>query len=231
MSHSANTGDGFVSVADAGRRSRDGAWLLQHINCHVNLADRIAVVGPSGGGKTLLLRCLALLDPWDVGQLRWCGRPVHGGNVPAYRRRVMYVHQRPTLIEGTVEDNLRLPYRLAVFRKNRFDRQRAIDRLGQLSRPPSFLGARRGDLSGGESQLVSLLRAIQLEPQLLLLDEPTSALDAGTIDRVEQLILAWRDESPSDRAFVWASHDENQTRRVANRYWYVQNGRLAERGR
>src|SRR5436309_2804807 len=119
---------------------RDGeTWLLKDISIVVRPGDRLALVGPSGSGKTLLLRALARLDPIDEGEVRWQGKVVRGEAVPAFRSRVAYLHQRPALFEGTVEDNLRQPYALRTHRAARFDRGRVVDWLATLGRDASFL--------------------------------------------------------------------------------------------
>jgi len=214
--------------ADAiGRRHPDGdRWLLRDITCHVRAGDRVAVVGPSGSGKTLLLRALAALDPLDAGQIRWKGQRVRGVLVPPFRRSFVYLHQRATLLEGTVEDNLREPYSLCIHRDSRFDRQRIEAWLAELGRDGSFLIKLHRDLSGGEAQLVALLRAIQLDPQVLLLDEPTAALDREASGAVEQLVELWFADRPDERATVWVSHDGDQADRVAGSILRVHDGEL-----
>lgn len=214
--------------ADAiGRRHPAGdRWLLENITCSVRAGDRIAIVGPSGSGKTLLLRALAALDPLDAGQIRWNGQRVRVTIVPRFRRSVVYLHQRATLLEGTVEDNLREPYSFRVHRDSRFDRQRIEAWLVELGRDASFMTKLHRDLSGGEAQLVALLRAIQLDPQVLLLDEPTAALDREATGAVEQLVELWFADERDRRATVWVSHDGRQAARVAGAILRVHDGQL-----
>ena len=109
----------------------------------VNAGDRLGIVGPSGAGKTVLLRSLALLDPLDAGEIRWRGRSVRGDAVPVYRSLAIYLHQRPALFEGTVEDNLRYPFSLTVHRMGPFDRGRAVELLTLLGRDAAFLAKSR----------------------------------------------------------------------------------------
>ena len=137
----------------------------------------MAVCGPSGAGKTLLLRALALLDPLDSGEILWTGRPVARDQVPRFRREAIYLHQRSAVLEDNVEAALRQPFSLRVYRQRQFDRDRAVSFLEQLGRDEAFLAKRVRDLSGGEMQITALVRALQLDPTVLLLDEPTSALD------------------------------------------------------
>src|SRR5262245_53862546 len=153
--------DGVLLEARGVGRRRPGGdgWLLEDASLALRPGDRLALVGPTGGGKTLLLRALALLDPLDAGTVCWQGEPVPNSGVPAFRRQVIYLHQRPALFEGTVEDNLRQPFALRVHRGERFDPARVASLLAALGRDASFLAKRQGDLSGGEAQITALLRA------------------------------------------------------------------------
>ena len=147
--------------------------------------------GPPDQGKTLLLRSLSLLDSLDEGEVRWNGKTHHGSSVPDYRRQVVYLHQRPALWEGTVEANLRRPFQLQLHQARQFDRSQIVNWLAVLGRAESFLDQPQQELSGGETQLVGFLRAIQLDPSVLLLDEPTASLDQETAMAMERLIDLW----------------------------------------
>jgi putative ABC transport system ATP-binding protein len=216
-----------IVAAGIGRRDRkSGAWLIRDVGVSVGFGERLGVVGPSGAGKTVLLRAIALLDPLDEGSIRWGGRIVRGEAVPAYRKRVIYLHQRPALLEGTVEENLRHPFTLLAHRGRTFDPDRAEDLLARLGREPGFLARSSRDLSGGESQLVGLIRALQLDPAVLLLDEPTASLDPATARAVEGLLDEWLAAQPDGRALLWVSHDANQARRMTGRRIQLRAGRL-----
>jgi putative ABC transport system ATP-binding protein len=146
--------------------------------------------------------------------------------VPTYRREVVYLHQRPSLFEGSIEANLRYPFSFKVNQALSFDRNRILDLLGSVGRTPAFLEKTSRDLSGGETQVVALLRALQLHPSILLLDEPTTSLDEATAEAIENLIHQWLAESPANRAFLWVTHDTYQARRIADRWLRMQRGRL-----
>jgi len=220
----------ILEASRIGRRAGD-CWLLNDTTICVQVGDRIAIVGPTGSGKTLLLRSLAKLDLLDAGDVHWQGTPVRGNDIPSFRGQVVYLHQRPTLIEGTVEDNLRQPFSLQVHRDKRFHRERVVKLLCSLGRDDSFLLKHQRDLSGGESQLTCLLRAIQLNPNILLLDEPTAALDAAAASIVESLVRTWIDEMPIARAVVWVTHDQQQAERVADLVLEMNAGCLRPRRR
>lgn len=217
----------LLDVRSISRRFPDtSAFLLHEVSLSVSVGDRIALTGPSGVGKTLLLRALAMLDPIDAGDILWRGTTIAPAMVPAYRSQVMYVHQRPTLIPGTVSDNLQKPFTLQVYRDRQFDKEWIISLLATMGRNADFLDKQHRDLSGGERQLVALLRAVQLDPVILLLDEPTSALDTETRLGVEGIVAQWLGKLPAARSTVWVTHDTEQTKRVADRVLVMRDGRL-----
>jgi putative ABC transport system ATP-binding protein len=216
-----------IEAAGIGRRDRkSGGWLIRDIRIEVRPGDRLGVLGPSGAGKTVLLRAIALLDPLDEGSIRWEGRVVRGEAVPGYRKQVMYLHQRPALLDGTVEDNLRHPFTLAAHSDRAFDPDRVEDCLSRLGRDRAFLAKSSRDLSGGEAQLVGLVRALQLDPAVLLLDEPTASLDPATTAAVEGVLNEWLTVGPDGRALVWVSHDAEQAWRMTARRVHLRAGRM-----
>jgi putative ABC transport system ATP-binding protein len=222
-----NTTGTLLKACGLGRRKGGGEdWLLRGACMTISPGNRLAVVGPSGAGKTSLLRALAMLDPLDEGVIQWKGQGVSGDAVPAYRREVVYLHQRTSLFEGSVETNLRYPLSLKVNRGRSFDKERILDLLKSIGRTASFLQKSSRDLSGGEAQIVALLRALHFDPSILLLDEPTTSLDEGTAGVIEELLRQWLMEAPAYRASVWVSHDSDQVRRVADRWFVMQCGQL-----
>ena len=173
---------------------------------------------------------MALLDPVDQGQITWKSQAVRHDRVPRLRAKTIYLHQRPALFDDTVEAAVRQPFSLRSHRGKRFDRDRAVAQLARLGRDASFLTQRVANLSGGEAQLTALVRALQLDPAVLLLDEPTSALDPETTGAVEGLLVGWVDEAASSRAWVWVTHDAAQSGRIAARTYRMRAGRLIEPG-
>mgnify|MGYP001074405301 CR=1 FL=1 len=211
------------------RRYPDGAgWLLDGISMTLHGGSRLALAGPSGSGKTLLLRSLALLDPVDHGRVLWRGEPVAHTRVPAFRSQVIYLHQRPALWGDSVRQVLRVPYRLAIHQGQAYDESRILAWLTKLGRSDGLLNRPPAELSGGERQIVALLRAIQLEPVVLLLDEPTAALDPEAVDSIERLVRQWFDDAPGRRAFCWVSHDQQQALRMTNETIRLAEGRQVE---
>lgn len=219
----------MLEARSIARRAGDH-WLLRRLSLVIAGGERIALSGPSGAGKTVLLRALALLDPLDDGEILLDGRPIEPSRVPAYRCRVGYLHQTPALADGTVEANLLLPFSLAAHRQRTFDRARAADLLRRLGKNEEFLGRRRGELSGGEAQLVALVRLLQLAPSILLLDEPTAALDPESAELARGLLRQWQEADGGGRAYLWVTHDVALASRVAGRRLRLVDGRLEESG-
>ncbi|TFF13573.1 ATP-binding cassette domain-containing protein [Pseudomonas sp. BCA14] len=204
---------------------RRQATLLQPTDFMLNRADRVSITGSSGSGKSVFLRALALLDAATSGQILWNGQPIANTQIPHYRSHISYLSQRPALIEGTVEDNLRFPFSLKTLRNRRFDLHAVTQLLGHAGKQPDFLAKNAGDLSGGESQVVSLIRTLQLGPEVLLLDEPTAALDPASSRDVEALIDAWY-AADKARAYIWVSHDLDQARRMSDLHLQMSGGVL-----
>lgn len=185
------------------------APILKDVSFAISAGERWSLTGPSGAGKSFLLRTVCLLEIPDHGQVLWNGSPVRDEQVPEFRSRVIYVPQRASFFPGTVEDNLRRLFSLRVHAARRYDREKILRWLDEFGRGEKFLAHDVKHLSGGESQIVSLLRALQLDPEVLCLDEPTSSMDSQTRDHAEALLTR-----EFRGAWIWISHDPAQAERV-----------------
>jgi putative ABC transport system ATP-binding protein len=155
--------------------------------------DRITLVtGPSGSGKTTLLKILGMLISPTSGKIFYKGKSLDDYDPSQFRSRTILVGQKPYLIEGTVMDNLNLPFTL---RSNR-DKKPAEDifrqYLNRLDLNGDFMLKQSKKISGGEAQRMALVRALTLEPETLLLDEPTSALDISSEEKVVNLLREYK---------------------------------------
>ncbi|WP_233801216.1 ABC transporter ATP-binding protein [Paraburkholderia sp. HP33-1] len=219
----------FVLADGIVRRDAErGQTLLQPTTFALRAGERVAITGASGSGKSVFLRALALLDPIDAGRILWHGAPVERAAIPRYRRNVAYIRQRPALIDGSVEDNLRYPFELRAYRDVRFDRARAAALAVRAGRSEDFLDKRASELSGGEAQIAALIRVLQLAPEVLLLDEPTASLDPASSRAIEALVQAWFDAAPGRHASMWVSHDLEQAVRMSERHLTMRAGVLGE---
>lgn len=222
----------LVQTRALSRLDQSGTTQLLHpVDFTLSGADRVAITGSSGSGKSVFLRTLALLDAPTSGEVIWHDQPVSAAQIPAYRSRVCYIAQRPSLMDGSVEDNLRFPYSLNIFKQQKFDAEKVKDLLRQTGKPERFLLKAADDLSGGEAQVVALIRAIQLDPEVILLDEPTAALDPQSSRDVEALVNTWFANGPAaTHAYIWVSHDLDQAQRMSNIRLEMHAGRLSAIG-
>ncbi len=205
----------LLAVRDLGRRVGDG-WIWRGVSFALASGERLAITGPTGAGKTLLLRSVAGLDVFDEGSVRFDDVALDDWSMPRYRAQVRLLPQRPAMIDGTVEANLRLPFGLALHRSRPFPEREALAMLERLDRSPRFLAQPADRLSGGEAQLVALVRTLLASPNVLLLDEPTASLDEATARSIEALVDWWLETGPR-RATIWTSHDVAQLGRVVDR--------------
>lgn len=205
-----------LTVRDAGRRLEDG-WIWRNVSLRLSPGDRLGLVGPSGSGKTLLLRAIAGLDPVDEGAIHLDGRAVEEWEAPEYRAQVTYLPQDAALVEGTVLENLRTPFGFGVHRGKVFEEVRAVAFLERVGRTASFLQKETTALSGGERQIAALVRALLLEPRILLLDEPAVSMDDELAAGAEAVVANWIDDDGRERALIWTSHRADRLERVTHR--------------
>ncbi|WP_291770974.1 ATP-binding cassette domain-containing protein [Castellaniella sp.] len=192
-----------------------GRQLWRAIRLEIGAGERWAVTGPSGSGKTVFLRTLAGLMPRQTGEICLRGRPFDQVWAPAWRAQVVYVPQRPALPEGSVQAALAAPFGFRVHRGRAFSPETAGGYLSQIGMAADFLRQDVATLSGGEAQVVAVLRALLIQPSILLLDEPTASLDPTRAANVEALVHHWQ-TAASGRACVWTSHDPAQLTRVSD---------------
>ena len=198
----------------AGRRVVDG------VSFDAKRGEVLAVLGPSGSGKSSLLRLLNLLDEPTGGRVLLDGIDTKTLPPRELRRRVGMVLQTPFLFPGTIADNLAFG-----------PRQRGADlssaQLEELLNRVRLAGYGERDanrLSGGEAQRVSVARTLANDPEVLLLDEPTSALDAESKQDVESLVASIVRER--DLACILVTHDPQQARRLASRVMLLAEGKV-----
>jgi putative ABC transport system ATP-binding protein len=161
---------------------RGSVHTLRDVDLDIPAGEVVALVGPSGAGKTSLIRLLNRLDDPASGSVAYNGAPIESIPVRELRRRVAFVFQTPVMFGGTVAENLVVARDLAgVAPIKTLDPDEAL-RLAGLD---SALASRDAQsLSGGERQRVSIARALMTGPETLLLDEPTSALDPDVADHI-----------------------------------------------
>jgi polar amino acid transport system ATP-binding protein len=211
------------------RRSYGKHLVLDGIDLEVAYHEVVCLIGASGSGKSTLLRCINLLEPIDAGRIEVAGQDITapGVDVNAIRRRIGIVFQAFNLFPHLrVLDNVTLAPRRVLGRSRDDAEAAATELLGRFG-----LAGKRTEypdrLSGGQQQRVAIVRALAMEPALLLLDEVTSALDPELIAEVLDLV---RELARGGMTMVIATHEMGFARDVADRICFLDGGRILEQG-
>ncbi len=213
----------------AGRDGRPATTVLDGLELTTGDIAALVLVGPSGGGKSTLLRVLAGLDVPEAGSVAFDGAtlPRDAAGLRAYRRTVGTVFQAFNLFPHlTALENLLLP----LVHVHGLDRTAALERVrGPLDRfgLTAHAHKRPAELSGGQKQRIAILRALVVRPRRLFLDEPTSALDPEMTGEVLEMIAELR---VAGTQFVLVTHEMAFARRVADEIAFVADGRILAHG-
>ena len=207
----------------------DDKPVLRGIDLALAKDEVVAIIGPSGSGKSTLLRCINLIEPIESGRIWLEGSEItaRGVNQDEIRTRIGIVFQAFNLFPHmTVIDNIILgPRRVRKLDKAEAE-TRAIALLERFD-----LADKRNEypdrLSGGEQQRTAIVRALAMEPRLLLLDEVTSALDPELVGEVLMLI---RELAQGGMTMLIATHEMNFAREIAARVVFLDAGRIVEEG-
>ncbi|MET3901401.1 ABC-type lipoprotein export system ATPase subunit [Devosia sp. UYZn731] len=214
--------DILVDVARAGRAFANGGTntiALDSATCRVRPRDRIALVGQSGSGKSTLLHLMAGLDRPTSGTVTW---PALGQPETLRPTHVGVVFQSQSLVRWLdVAENVALPLQLAGTAGDA--RQWAMDALERFGLQ-HIANKLPEEISGGQAQRVSLVRATMTNPDLLLADEPTGQVDHATAGLLMDMLLQWADQTRS--AVVIATHDLAIARRFGQ-VWHMRGGILS----
>ncbi len=204
--------------------------VLAGVDLHVAEHEVVCVIGASGSGKSTLLRCVNLLEPIDAGRIFVEGQEItaRGGvDVNRIRRRIGIVFQAFNLFPHmTVLRNVTLSPR-KVLGRSRADAERdamaLLERFGLADKRDEYPDR----LSGGQQQRVAIVRALAVEPDVMLLDEVTSALDPELIAEVLSVI---RELATGGMTMVIATHEMGFARDIADRVCFLDAGRIVEEG-
>ena len=198
--------------------------LVEDVIFEVRTGEVLAIVGPSGSGKSSLLRLLNRLDEPTSGTVYVEGIDYRQIEPRELRRKLGLVNQRPYLFPGTVEDNLRF----GPLQRGELLSQETIEQLLARVGLSGYASRNVANLSGGEAQRVSLARTLANSPLVLLLDEPTSALDETSKLEVEATIQ--RIVRDQGLTCVLVTHDTAQATRLSGRALVLEAGRVVRQG-
>jgi polar amino acid transport system ATP-binding protein len=202
--------------------------VLSGIDLAVGEHEVICLIGASGSGKSTLLRCINRLEPIDAGRIFLRGEEItRPRDVNAVRRRIGIVFQSYNLFPHmTVLRNVTLAPRDALELSRREAEERALSLLERFG-----LAAKRDEypdrLSGGQQQRVAIVRALAMQPELMLFDEVTSALDPELVSEVLEVI---RELAAGGMTMILATHEMSFARDIANRVCFLDAGRILEEG-
>jgi len=207
--------------------------VLVGVTAKVARGETIAIVGPSGGGKSTLLRCLNYLEGFDAGEVEIAGvalRPGMANGDPSLRRlrtRVGMVFQQFNLFPHlTAEGNITLGPRVVKRVSPAVAAAQARELLGRVGLADRA-GSYPHELSGGQQQRVAIARALAQEPDVMLFDEPTSALDPEMRDDVMEVI---RGLAHGGMTMLVVTHEMQFAHDIASRVWVIDRGTIAEDG-
>jgi D-methionine transport system ATP-binding protein len=179
----------ILKLSGVGLTDRNGfETILEKISFVVNQGDRLGIMGPSGAGKTSLLRLLNRLAEPSQGEIFFEGQAFSGIPVLNLRRQIVLVPQEPKLLGMTVKNSLAYPLELQQLKKNEIQ-SRIAQYCQKLGIPDEWLDRNELQLSVGQRQLVTIARGLIMQPKILLLDEPTSALDADKSDYLINILI------------------------------------------
>ncbi len=202
---------------------------LRDITLSLSDFQSLGIIGPSGGGKTTLLRIIAGLTTPETGTLSINGQPLDFSEeaLLSHRRSIGTVFQAYNLFPHlTARENVMLPL-VKVHGLAAQEAQEIVGALFERFHLAAHAHQRPGELSGGQQQRVAIVRAIAIKPRFLIFDEPTSALDPEMTAEVLDFIAELRDEG---RDLIIVTHNMGFAREVSDRCVFIANGRVLEHG-
>ncbi len=223
------TDETLLQITDLVKKYPNGFQALNGITTDVHRGEVVVVIGPSGSGKSTFLRCLNLLEIPTGGTILFDGNDITNPkiNINKYRQKMGMVFQHFNLFPNmTILRNMTL----APTKLKGLSRQEAEDkamtllkRVGLQDRADSY----PSQLSGGQQQRIAIVRALCMEPEVMLFDEPTSALDP---EMVGEVLDVMKDLAEDGMTMVTVTHEMGFARDVADRILFLDHGEILEQG-
>jgi polar amino acid transport system ATP-binding protein len=213
---------------EALRKSFGNHEVLKGVDLEVGEHQVVCLIGASGSGKSTLLRCVNLLEPIDSGRISLAGSQISGSrDVNSVRRRIGIVFQSYNLFPHmSVLRNVTLAPREVLGLSRSEAEERAVSLLERFGLADKRLEY-PDRLSGGQQQRVAIVRALAMQPELMLFDEVTSALDP---ELVAEVLAVIRELAAGGMTMVLATHEMSFARDIANRVCFLDEGRILEQG-
>ncbi|BCR05542.1 phosphate ABC transporter ATP-binding protein [Desulfuromonas versatilis] len=211
-------------------RGRDGnpVEILKGVSCEVFAGEILALVGPSGGGKSTLVRLLNRLEEPSAGSILLDGEDLRQMDPLQVRRRIGMVLQKPYMFPGSAGENLLKAFSLRHEPVPPLDSPLVAETLELCRFPADLLEQEARSLSLGQQQRLNLARCLVTAPEIVLLDEPTSALDRPTADRLGAGLAEFARRRRG--AVLMVTHDLRLAERIADRLVYLEAGEILEQG-
>ena len=201
--------------------------ILNNISMGINKNDFVVLLGPSGSGKSTLLRMLNCLNSPTSGNIYFNDKLLTNYNIILLRQKVGMVFQSPTMINGTVRENLTMTQKWTKD-DNAFSDEELNVILEQVGLNSDFLNKDARSLSGGEQQRIALARVLLNKSKVLLLDEPTANLDPQLAQKILKLVFDLYQKL--GLTVILVSHHHNEIRKFAKRVVYLVDGEIIEEG-
>ncbi len=211
------------------RKEFEDVTPLEDVNATINDGDVIAVIGPSGTGKSTLLRCINMLETPTSGEVIVDGRVINDGtcDINEVRKKMGMVFQSFNLFGHlTVIENIMNPQITLLGRSRQEAYDKAMDLLYKVGLSAKALSY-PDELSGGQQQRIAIARTLAMDPEIILFDEPTSALDPSMIGEVQSII---RMIAKTGRTMMIVTHEMDFARKISNRVWFMDEGGIYEEG-
>ena len=201
--------------------------VLKGIDFSLRDKERVVVLGPSGSGKSTFLRCINRMEEPTSGEMSFEGTRITDQNIQQMRQKIGMVFQHFNLINNlTVMQNLTLaPVKLKLMNLEAAEKKarNLLRHIGLLNKADAYPAS----LSGGQQQRIAIIRAMMMNPEILLFDEPTSALDPESIGDVLDLI---REVVDAGMTVMIVTHEMGFAREIASRVIFVDQGHIIEEG-
>ena len=203
--------------------------VLTGVNQTIHKGEVVSIIGPSGGGKSTFLRCLNLLEKPEKGQIFFGGQEITGKNVniDQHRQKMGMVFQQFNVFPHlTVAENITLAPKLLNGKTEPQANAKAKDQLTRVGLIDKF-DEMPGNLSGGQKQRLAIVRALAMEPEVMLFDEPTSALDPEMVGEVLDVIKGLVE---TGMTCVIVTHEMRFAEEVSDRVLFIADGNVLEDG-